>query len=576
MSKTTLLTSLLLFPILLASAAPRAGWTRSTRPIAPPSAPPLQLSLPHGRGAVDRGAVARAAVGQYQSALSAGVSRSEAVGLLVQGAYSAQHQQTLRATAAQYEASRPPGEAPWPLTVDKVAHWLAGKQADAVAARQTRAADYYSGALSDLLSAARLRQEEALSDVDRRRLAQICVTLSHATPQTERRQATHLTDVALEVMDRQVARLPWARQVLTLARVTLAGKLRSGPVASLHWEDVTEAVDASGQPYMLLRFAWEKTERNRSARLRLDPDPRLCAVTAVRAWRDETAGERAGRGAAAGAGGGLAVVERGRGVVFPHLDPRTAERDWTRPMTQAQFSSRLQALARAAGLPNPELYTGHAGRSGGATRALLQGDSEGEVMRQGRWRSRSSFSKYDRTDRDREVRSGIEPLLHRAHVAAAAAAASAHRPSPLGASQSGAPFESGPAPSERIGPAAGPVRALDMSDDGEASEEAHPQSHIDSGGASGSSSSGEEDDPSLAEDVSADAARRAQEAWWEQHGVAEEWRGKPWIPSPMPDGPRPKRLVRMVKEAKREALAAQEAKAGAAAEDAGAKRRRRR
>ena len=555
--RTTWLISLLPSPTPSASATSPAGWTRLREPTAPQSVP--RLSLPVARGRLDRGQVALAAVAQYKDAVAAGASKDVAAGLLAQGAYSAQHLRTLEATAVHYEvALRGQSEDPWPLTAGKVTQWLVLKFEAVLAAGETRAADHYSGALSDLLAAARLRDQPALPESERGRLSQVCVALSNATPLTARRQATHLTDVALEVMEQVTPRLPWARQVLTMARVMMSGNLRSGPVVGLLWEHVTEGLDAGGRPTLELRFPWEKTEREHLATLRPDPDARVCGYTALRAWR---ASAPHGVGDGAGAGGASAAA---RGVVFPHLDPRTHAADWTRSMSQAQFSSRMQMLAREAGLPNPERYTGHVGRSGGATRALLQGAATEEVMHAGRWRSRPSFNRYDRREQDAAVRAAIEPLRRppspvRGRVDARdghdLGPGAAAPPRPLGVPHPGALFEPGPATPARTGPAAGPVRALDLSDDGEASEESGRSSHGDGGPDSGSSASGAEDAISLEGDEAAAAARRASERWYELNGVPAEWRGRAWIGTPLP-GQRGRRRVRMVKEARAEALAA--------------------
>lgn len=479
---------------------------------------------------------------QFKDALALGRPPEAAASLLVQGAYSARHLATLHAVVGHYETELSSlGEAPWPMEYGKVLQWLVRKHEAVIAAGESRAADHYSGALSDLLAGARARGMPPLAEAARRQLGQICTTLSNATPQTERRQAIHLTDAALEVMEPLAARLPWARQVLTLARVTLAATLRSGSVAELRWENVTEETGADGQPCMKLKLPWEKQERDRSAVLRPDPDPVVCGYRALSAWRQST------QGVAAGGGEG-----RARGPVFPHLDPRTSAVDWGQCMTQSQFSSRMQMLARAAGLPDAEQYTGHGGRSGAATRALLSGDAPEKVMHAGRWRSRSSFNRYDRTDSDAAVRAGLAPLL--AAVRAGAGQGEARpsiirQPSPPRAPRLEAPGASGPAPSASLEPAAGSRRALEWSDGADASEEAGRRSRGDLAGASGSSASGTDDEPSLDEDAATEAARRASELWYEQNGVPDEWRGKPWMGTP-PPGQRGKRRVRMINEAK--------------------------
>ena len=495
-----------------------------TRLTAPPSG--LQLSLPPGRRGPDRGEVARAAVAQFKGAVAQGRSTEAAANLLLQGAYSARHLGTLNAVVSHYQTVlAEQGLAPWPLSYDKVVEWLVHKHEVVLAAGETRAADHYSGALSDLLAGARTRGERPLADWERGRLAQICVTLSNATPLTERRQAIHLTDVALEVMERQVPRLPWARQVLTMARVMLAGKLRSGPVVAMRWENVTEGVDADGQPWLRLKFPWEKTERDRIAVLRPDPDPQVCGYRALLAWRESTQGSAAGAGA-----------QHASGPVFPHLDPRTHAVDRGQCMTQPQFSSRMQMLARAAGLPDAERYTGHIGRSGGATRALLDGAAPEEVMHQGRWRSRSSFNKYDRRDSDAAVRAGLAPLLVRARAGAGPGRGrpvAPPPPSPPRAPPAEASRAPGPARSVRIEPAAGAMRALNMSDEADASEESSRGLRGDPDDcASGGSATGTDDDPSLDEAAAAEAARRASEEWFELNGVPAEWRDRSWLPTP--------------------------------------------
>ena len=55
-------------------------------------------------------------------------------------------------------------------------------------------------------------------------------------------------------------------------------------------------------------------------------------------------------------------------------------------LLESQIARRVKTVAKAAGLPNRELFSGHSGRVGMARRMAQNGAPTHEIERQGRWK----------------------------------------------------------------------------------------------------------------------------------------------------------------------------------------------
>ena len=494
----------------------------------PPQARPTTVGLTPpvpARGA-DPGELAAGAVGAYRQALLEG-RPADAVEHLQRGAYAPAHLLILDGTRAHFERTMSQaGQTPWPLTRDKASFWLAVKYEEASATQSTRTADFYKRTLSNLAAAARLKGEAPLTAEDKTVLGSVCKTLSKATAQTPRRQAQHLTDVAIVAMAEAGEALPWSEPVLLAARLSLATALRGREVTSLQCRDLERQSQPDGRATYRLTARWTKTERNRVVEVEPHPDPLCCPVTALDAWlaRHPAGGTGAGAGVGAGAGGQW---------LLPYIDLQSGGMRWADHMSPDQLTSRLRALARAAGLPNANAYSGHGGRSGHATARLNSGASRAEAMRSGGWRSESSFRRYDRTRNDEDVRAGI----------AAARALVATSPSAAGAATSGGTAAVPPLKLRPLGerPSAAPLAvgpeagASPSSDGDESSEGESSASETDSGDDSQDSEPGGADTVQEDKDVPAEIAQAAvrkvqaiTQAWCAANGVTTVYRGPYW------------------------------------------------
>ena len=55
-------------------------------------------------------------------------------------------------------------------------------------------------------------------------------------------------------------------------------------------------------------------------------------------------------------------------------------------LSESQIARRVKVIAKAAGLPDWEFFSGHSGRVGMARRMVQNGASTHEIERQGRWK----------------------------------------------------------------------------------------------------------------------------------------------------------------------------------------------
>ena len=55
-------------------------------------------------------------------------------------------------------------------------------------------------------------------------------------------------------------------------------------------------------------------------------------------------------------------------------------------LSESQIARRVKAIAKAAGLPDWEFFSGHSGRAGMARRMAQNGAPTHEIERQGRWK----------------------------------------------------------------------------------------------------------------------------------------------------------------------------------------------
>lgn len=359
----------------------------------------------------DRGETAEAAVAAAQAALATG-DVDTALAALTRGAYSEKHMRTLDATWAHYErAMETAGWPAAPVTEEKAAYWLLVKFIEARVQDASRAKDFYDSALSDLSCAAELRRVSMITPAQRKLLGKACMTLSNATRRTPGRQATHLTDVALKAMAERAPTEGWAESVVLALRLGLATGLRGKDVCNLQLKDVERWVEPGGRPVYHITATWTKTERDQRKQVLPHEDPLCCAVTALERWlpqHPQYAGWAGARGGGPGESG--AGAANGEGAppawVFPYIREE-GRLDWADAMTQKQLTSRVRMLARTAGLPEPNRYSGHSARSGIATALLRQGATRGEVMEAVGWASAASAGRYMREKEDAGVRAAI-------------------------------------------------------------------------------------------------------------------------------------------------------------------------
>ena len=132
---------------------------------------------------------------------------------------------------------------------------------------------------------------------------------------------------------------------MALVAVLSDAGLRRSEAAALTWGDVQRWDDGSGR----ITVVRSKTDvEAQGATVAITP----AAVQALDAMRP------------AGVGGGVRVFGR----------------------SESQIARRVKAIAKAAGLSDWELFSGHSGRVGMARRMAQNGAPTHEIERQGRWK----------------------------------------------------------------------------------------------------------------------------------------------------------------------------------------------
>ena len=136
-----------------------------------------------------------------------------------------------------------------------------------------------------------------------------------------------------------------ARFDLALVAVLSDGGLRRSEAAALTWGDVQRWDDGSGR----ITVIRSKTDAEAQGAVVAITPAAMRALDAIRP---------------AGVGGAVKVFG----------------------LSESQIARRVKAIAKAAGLPDWELFSGHSGRVGMARRMAQNGAPTHEIERQGRWK----------------------------------------------------------------------------------------------------------------------------------------------------------------------------------------------
>ncbi|MEE9395022.1 MAG: site-specific integrase [Planctomycetota bacterium] len=150
------------------------------------------------------------------------------------------------------------------------------------------------------------------------------------------------------------------------------GAFRRSELAALDLEDVEQTEE--GLRIILRRSKTDQEGEGTVKGLLFQSDLKVCPVRALLAWLDLAEIE---------SGPVFRSVTKGGNVKPNRIDGRTVARV-------------IQKAAKAAGLKDPEKFSGHSLRAGLATQAAADGAPERAIMAQGGWKSTATVRRYIR------------------------------------------------------------------------------------------------------------------------------------------------------------------------------------
>jgi len=232
-------------------------------------------------------------------------------------------------------------------------------------------------------------------DLRHPRIAQVLEGIARTRAGTVRRQAPPLTMTSLAAL--VSAQAPGSLGIRNRAMLLIGfgAALRRSELVALNAGDVVE-VPERGLEITVRRSKTDRLGRGEGVAIWAARDPSLCAVTAWQAWM-------ALRGSI-GADEPLFCAVRKNGVLTG------------RRLSDKVVVRLIKEAARAAGLANPERYSGHSLRAGLATAAAEEEAGLHDIMRQTRHKSADTARRYLRT-RDRWRNNVTERLFRRGRAA---------------------------------------------------------------------------------------------------------------------------------------------------------------
>lgn len=185
----------------------------------------------------------------------------------------------------------------------------------------------------------------------------------------QRRAAPVVVDVLRELVEALPATPGGARDRALLV-LGFAGAFRRSELVALDVADL--AFSADGLVVTVRRSKTDQEGAGADVGIPYGGNPATCPVRAVRAWLD--------------------VAGIGEGRVFRAVDRHG---NVGAPLEGAEVARIVKRAAKRAGL-DASRFSGHSLRAGLATTAAKHGKADREIMRQGRWKSRTMVDRYVR------------------------------------------------------------------------------------------------------------------------------------------------------------------------------------